>query len=435
MTEEEWQAHLRGRPVAGEPVHLGGPDPYGQGEAYEYGHPPGEAPPPPGNSPAPAYGSGFTEPSGRVVRARGAGVEPWDVPPPPGPRVPYGGYGDDSPYDPRRRAPRRRVRKRRPVRRFLLALLLVLFATPVTTYAWADTRLNRDVDLAASGIGQRETGGKGTNYLIVGSDSRDGLSEQEREDLHAGGGGGRRTDSMILLHTGAHGTTMVSLPRDSWVTVPAFTSPRTGKHHPPTKNKLNATFAMGGPKMLVRTVEHNTGVRIDHYAEIGFGGFVGLVDAVGGVRMCLDRAIRDEKSGADLRKGCQTLDGADALAFVRQRHQEAGGDLGRTRNQQKFLAALARQAAEPGTVLDPSTVYPVLRAGLDTLIVDEDTGLRELTRLFQAVRDVTNGQGKQLNVPTGRGISTPAGSALTWNKPRADRLFTQLRDDLPVTER
>jgi LCP family protein required for cell wall assembly len=153
--------------------------------------------------------------------------------------------------------------------------------------------------------------------------------------------------SLMLLHTGAHGTTMVSLPRDSWVTLPAYLDPDTGKRYRPAKNKLNAAYSLGGPRLLVRTVELNTGLRVDHYAEIGFGGFVGVVDAVGGVEMCVDRNIKDEKSGLDLRKGCHTLNGAQALAFVRQRHQEASGDLGRSRNQQKFLAALAHKAATP----------------------------------------------------------------------------------------
>ncbi|WP_436840258.1 LCP family protein [Streptomyces flavofungini] len=178
----------------------------------------------------------------------------------------------------------------------------------------------------------------------MGSDSRDGLSEGDVRDLRAGGGGGRRTDSVILLHTGAHGTSMVSLPRDSWVTVPGRLAPLTGKTKRPEGDKLNAAFAYGGPELLVHTVEKNTGLRIDHYAEIGFAGFVNIVDAIGGVRICLKRDIKDKKSGADLRKGSQTLDGRQALAFVRQWHQEREGDLGRSKNQQKFLSTLAHQA-------------------------------------------------------------------------------------------
>ncbi|MFI7408491.1 LCP family protein [Streptomyces sp. NPDC049627] len=330
------------------------------------------------------------------------------------------------------RPPWVRPSRRRRTARLLAVLLGALLLTGGGTYAWADFELDRAVDLGETG--GRPPQGKGTTYLIVGSDSRDGLSERDRKDLHAGGGGGARTDSMMLLHTGAHGTTVVSLPRDSWVTLPAYLDPGTGKRYRPAKNKLNAAYALGGAPLLVRTVELNTGLRVDHYAEIGFGGFVGVVNAVGGVDMCVDRDIRDKRSGLDLTKGCHTLDGAQALAFVRQRHQEAQGDLGRSRNQRKFLAALAHKAATPGTALNPFRAYPALGAALDTLVVDKDMELRTLLSLFQAMRSVSSGNGRQLNVPvTGPGISTPKGSAVKWDAAKAKRLFTALRNDRPVT--
>ncbi|MGA5559841.1 LCP family protein [Streptomyces platensis] len=324
--------------------------------------------------------------------------------------------------------------RRRRITRALIVVSTVLALGSVGTYVWADTELHREVDLGK--IADRPAQGQGTNYLIVGSDSRVGLSERARKDLHTGGSAdaGRRTDSMILLHTGAHGTTMVSLPRDSWVTIPAHIRPETGKHYRATKNKLNAAFSFGGPDLLVRTIEANTGVHVDHYTEIGFAGFVGIVNAVGGVPMCLDRDIKDEKSGANLKKGCHTLDGRTALAFVRQRHQEAQGDLGRSQNQQKFLAALAHKAATPGVLLDPGTVYPTMSAGLGTLIVDKDTGLPNLTSLFKAMKAVTEGDGKRLNVPVSNlALQTPKGSAVQWNARQARQLFTELNSDRAVT--
>ncbi|MFC6063073.1 LCP family protein [Streptomyces ochraceiscleroticus] len=344
-------------------------------------------------------------------------------------------YGSDrTPRAPRGRSTPARPRRRRRLARTAVLLAGVLFLTSCGTYIWADTSLHRDVDL--SKITDRPPQGRGTNYLIVGSDSRAGLTDRAKKDLHTGGSAdaGRRTDSMILLHTGAHGTTMTSLPRDSWVTIPPYIRPDTGKHYRASKNKLNAAFSFGGPDLLVRTIEHNTGLRIDHYTEIGFAGFVGIVDAVGGVRMCVDRDIKDEKSGLDLTKGCHTLDGRRALAFVRQRHQEAQGDLGRSQNQQKFLSALADKTATPDTLLNPSKVYPTMRAGLHTLIVDKNTDLRTLTALFEAMQGVTAGNGKRLNVPVSPlGFRTSKGSAVKWNLPRAKKLFGELRDDRPVS--
>ncbi|KOU58966.1 transcriptional regulator [Streptomyces sp. MMG1533] len=331
-----------------------------------------------------------------------------------------------------RRSPKPRPTRRRRGTRLAILLVSALLVSPAGTYVWADTKLDQEVDLGA--LPDRPADGRGTNYLIVGSDSRDGLSEQSRKDLSTGSAEGRRTDSMILLHTGANGTTMLSLPRDSWVTVPRYVRPETGRSFSAEPNKLNAAFALGGPDLLVRAVERNTGLRIDHYAEIGFAGFVGVVDGVGGVDLCLDKAVKDEKSGADLQKGCQTLDGAKALAFVRQRKQEARGDLGRTRNQQKFLTALAKKAATAGTLLNPAKSFPTLDAGLDTLVVDQDTDLRDLMSLFEAMRGVTAGGGRQLNVPVSDpGFATSKGSAVKWDDRRARKLFTELRADRPVT--
>ncbi|MFJ7338795.1 LCP family protein [Streptomyces sp. NPDC101110] len=326
---------------------------------------------------------------------------------------------------------RRRLSGRRRFLRTTAMLASALLLAGAGTYVWADTRLNKEVDLGA--LGGRVPPGEGTTYLVVGSDSREGLSEQDRKDLNTGSAEGRRTDSVILLHTGASGTTMLSLPRDSWVTLPSYVDPDTGRSYRAAPNKLNAAFSLGGPDLLVRTVERNTGVRVDHYAEIGFAGFVGVVDAVGGVDLCLGRPVRDKDSGADLPAGCQTLDGAEALAFVRQRKQEARGDLGRTRNQQRFLAALARKAATPSTLADPSKSFPTLEAGLDTLIVDEGTELPDLMGLFEALRKATGGGGRQLNVPVADpDLRTPKGSAVKWDDRRARALFTALRQDRPV---
>ncbi|WP_128379738.1 LCP family protein [Streptomyces cavernae] len=384
----------------------------------------------PQQAPAGPYGGGNPEPHGSRT------VEPY------GSRTvePYGGSGagghlrhnGGGPRRPGTRPPRVRPSRLRRILCLSAFLLCALLVTAAGTYAWAYYRLDRAVDLGWSA--DRPPDGRGTTYLVVGSDTRDGLSEQARKDLHTGSAGGGRTDSMMLLHTGAHGTTMVSLPRDSWVTVPSYLDPETGKRHRASKNKLNAAYSLGGPRLLVRTIELNTGVRVDHYAEIGFAGFVGVVDAVGGVEMCLDRDIRDPKSGANLKKGCHDLNGIEALAFVRQRHQEAQGDLGRSRNQRKFLSALAHKAASPRTALDPFRVCPALSATLDTLVVDKDMEPSTLVSLFRAMRAVSGGNGKQLGVPVSdRALSTPRGSAVRWDTAEAEKLFTELANDRPVS--
>lgn len=315
-------------------------------------------------------------------------------------------------------------------KKILITVLVVLLVWSVGTYFWADSKLRREVDLSI--VEDRPETGDGTNYLIVGSDSREGLSAQERKDLHTGSAEGKRTDSMMILHVGSNGNTMVSLPRDSYVTIPSFTGSESGKKYPsPGQSKLNASYSMDGAELLVRTVEYNTGLRIDHYAEIGFGGFAKIVDAVGGVEMDIPRDIKDKNSGADLEKGKQTLDGNQALAFVRNRY-EAGSDLERTKNQQKFLSALASQTATPSTVLNPFKLYPTMGAGLDTLVVDEDMSLFNLASMFWAMKGITSGEGTSMNMPIAG--SAPGGS-LKWDMAKVKQLVSELKADEKVTVR
>ncbi|WP_326597020.1 LCP family protein [Streptomyces sp. NBC_01803] len=373
------------------------------------------------------YDSGYNE--GQVYRGAGhSRPAPPSPPQAPGPGAYYPGDDGSRPRGPGGpRGPRGPRNWRRRIGYSALALVLILLITGVGTYFWADGKLRRDVDLAS--VEDRPEAGEGTNYLIVGSDSREGLSEEEQQDLHTGSTEGQRTDTIMILHIGDNGNTMVSLPRDSWVTIPEFTGSVTGNRIPESQNKINAAYSSEGAELLVRTVEYNTGLRIDHYAEIGFGGFANVVDALGGVEMCFDEAIHDENSGADFEEGCQRLDGAESLAYNRQRYQEAEGDLGRTQNQQEFLSTLADQAASPSTLLNPFTLYPTMSASLDALIVDKDMSLWDLRGMFWAMRGA-----HRMNMPVADpGYETSKGSAVLWDEEQVDLLMQQLINDEEVT--
>ncbi|MGA5205384.1 LCP family protein [Streptomyces variegatus] len=361
-----------------------------------------------GRGPGDSYDSGYN--TGQVYGS-------------PGGRGP-GGPGDGF-YEPR---PAPNWRRRIKVTAITVVTLLVV--TSVGTYFWADSKLNRDVDL--SKVIDRPEAGEGTNYLIVGSDSRKGMSAEEKKKLHTGSAEGKRTDSMMILHTGGGAPTLISLPRDSNVTIPSFKGSDSGKLYPATgrQTKLNAAYAEDGPELLVRTVEANTGLHIDHYVEIGFAGFANIVDAVGGVEMNIPQDIKDTKSGADLKKGTQTLNGEQALAFVRTRYALRGSDLDRTKNQQKFLSALANQVATPGTVLNPFKLYPTMSAGLDTLVVDKDMSLFDLASMFWAMKGVSGGEGKSMNMPIAG--NSPNGN-LQWNTAKVKTLVNELKNDDPVT--
>ncbi|MGN9756594.1 LCP family protein [Streptomyces sp. SD31] len=342
----------------------------------------------------------------------------------------YGGSGGPGgPGGRGMREPRPAPNWRRRIKVTAITVVTVLVVTSVATYFWADSKLNREVDL--SKVIDRPEAGEGTNYLIVGSDSRAGMSAEEKKKLHTGSAEGKRTDSMMILHTGSNGPTLISLPRDSDVEIPTFVGSESGKTYKGTGRhvKLNAAYAEDGPELLVRTVEYNTGLHIDHYVEIGFAGFANIVDAVGGVEIDIPQDIKDTKSGADFKKGKQTLNGEEALAFVRTRYALAGSDLDRTKNQQKFLSALANQVATPGTILNPFKLYPTMGAGLDSLIVDKDMGLFDLADMFWSMKGVSGGDGKSMNMP----ISGSSGGNLVWDKAKVKTLVEQLKNDETVT--
>ncbi|MFI7314495.1 LCP family protein [Streptomyces hygroscopicus] len=394
----------------------GGPPPYGEPPLPPDLSPRGTIPRQQASQGQDDYDDGYN--TGQVYGHGGPGGGPGD------PRGPGGPGGGPRPVRPKN--------WKRRITIGLVTLVVVLLAVGIGTYIWADSKLRNEVDL--SKVEDRPDGGKGTNYLIVGSDSREGMSAEDKKKLHTGSADGRRTDSIILLHVGDNGNTMVSLPRDSWVTIPSFTGPDSGKRYGQSQNKLNASFSMAGPELLVRTIEYNTGLHIDHYAEIGFDGFAKIVDSVGGVEIDVPQDMKEKHAGTDLKKGKQTLDGQKALAFVRQRYGLAGGDLDRTRNQQKFLSALANKAATPSTVLNPFKLYPTMGAGLDSLIVDKDMGLWDVKDMFFAMKGVSGGEGKQMNMPVSNpGLATSKGSAVQWDMTKVKQLVSELKNDEKVT--
>ena len=289
----------------------------------------------------------------------------------------------------------------------VLLLLVVGFGV------YLDTQMTR-VD-ALSDYSGRPTGGSGTNWLIVGSDSRAGLSAADESDLATGDAQGNRTDTMMIVHVGGFGgqTSLISLPRDSLVKIPGHST-----------GKLNSAYSLGGPALLTQTVETAANIEIDHYAEIGFEGFASMVDAVGGVNICLDEAIDDPKAGIDLPAGCQDLTGPNALGFVRTR-AFPNADLQRIQNQRKFLSALISQAASPLTLLNPFAIVPFANAAVGTLTVDEDTHIWNLGSLGLAMKSVSGGSGVTTTVP----IQLAGGGAVKWDPSKAPEFWDAVRSN------
>ncbi len=295
----------------------------------------------------------------------------------------------------------------------LLLLVLALLGFGV----YVDTQLTRVGALKGGGSANSS---EGTNWLIVGSDSRADLTEQQEQLLATGNVAGERTDTIMLLHTGSSGTVLVSLPRDSLLAIPGH-----------GKNKLNAAFSFGGPTLLVRTVEQATGLTIDHFAEIGFGGFVDVVNAVGGVDMCLEDTIKDPKAGIKLKAGCQELDGETALGYVRTRATPRA-DLDRIEHQREFLAALMNRVSSPTTILNPFRVVALVHALPGALTVDSGDHVWHLLGLALAMRSLSGGGGVRTTVPIGGLDSVGGQSVVRWDNAKAKALFGALAKDNEV---
>lgn len=300
-------------------------------------------------------------------------------------------------------------------------VVVLVAAGGMALYVRADHRVRHVAAVGDHPAGP--PGGTGTNWLLVASDSRAGLSPQQRRELHVGIEEAGSTDTVMLLHSGAHGGSLVSLPRDSYVPVPGH-----------GRGKLNEAYARGGPRLLTRTVEQATGLRVDHFAEVDFLGFVRVVDTLGGVRLCLPKPLRDARSGADFPAGCRRMDGARALAYVRARHGDPAGDLGRVKRQRQLIGAVADAALGAGVLFNPFRLVPVVDAALAAVRVDQGAGLGELVGLGRAMKKIADGGGAATTVP----VADPgvpmgeAGEVLLWDEEKARRLFRALREDDPI---
>ena len=286
-----------------------------------------------------------------------------------------------------------------------LAVLVVLL---LVIAFWADAQLTRVASEPEAPIGST----KGTNWLLVGSDSRVGLSEEDIARLGTGGDiGTGRTDAIMLLHLEGTSAQLISIPRDSYVDVPGF-----------GQDKINAAFTYGGPQLLTHTVEANTGVSIDHYAEVGMGGLANIVDAIGGVELCPSEPIDDPLANLNVGAGCQEMDGANALGYVRTR-ATAMGDLDRVERQREFFSALMHEATNPSTLLNPFDVFPMISSVSKSFTVGESDHVWHLARLALSM-----GTGVETKtVPVGGFADTDVGNVVLWDEIEAENLWNSLR--------
>ena len=357
-------------------------------------NPPSYAPASGGSS-----GSGTYAPSGNgprqvtINRSQGApAAAPVPAPAPVAPTAPVA-------------TPRRRKR-RHPILTTLCLILVLVLAWGAFLMWDANTNMGRVSALS----GAADT--PGTTYLLAGSDSRadgavqDGFNESER------------ADSIMLVNVAPNGQKVaLSIPRDTYAEIPGV-----------GWDKINASYAYGGPQLLVETVEKLTGLTVDHFVQIGMGAVPDMVDAVGGVELCYDNDADDQYSGLKWTAGCHTVDGTTALQFSRMRYQDPEGDIGRTKRQRQVISKVISAAASPSTLVNPAKTLRVERAGSKSFTIDEDSTVVTVASLVWALRSASSTQ--MMGVPPIESLNftTNAGaSAVLLRDTTADDFFAKLR--------
>lgn len=256
--------------------------------------------------------------------------------------------------------------------------------------------------------------GAAVNVLLIGSDSRDSARGADRD-----GAGGGRSDTLMLAHVPAdrHDVTLVSILRDTWVEVPGH-----------GRAKINAAYSWGGVPLTVQTVEQFLDVRVDHVAEIDFAGFEDMTDALGGVTVQSPRAFRSR--GHDFTAGANRLDGAQALAFVRERYSFPDADRTRVRNQQAFVRGVFQQALSAGTLTNPTRVSDFVAATSAHLSVDAGLDARRLVDLVWSLRGIGGQDLHTVTMPTSGSGTSPDGQAyVTVSEADRQALSAALRTD------
>ncbi len=331
----------------------------------------------------------------------------------------------------------------RPIR---IITSLSLAVVVISAFSWlglgqVSGAINR-VDVFGSLTKRPDKPTSALNYLLVGSDTRNGLTKEQSKILRVGttkSAAGARSDTMLLVHISKarDKATIISIPRDSLVTIPAHESSLyKGRIVAAAQGKINAAFAWGGAPLLIQTIEQETNVKIDHYVEIGFAGFANMVDALGGIQVCSKKDINDPKSHLVMSAGIHTLDGIEALKYVRTRDFDGMGDLGRMQRQQQFMSAVLRKVTSTGVLLNPIKLVNFFNAAIATVQTDSELNRNDLIVLAKQLKNLSPSKVRTLTIPLGNANARVAGlgSVVTWDSVLAPDLFNRLREDLPLID-
>lgn len=304
------------------------------------------------------------------------------------------------------------ARRPRALRSILCAIAVLVAALILSVFGawqWVDSKLNRSDWLTDTPNTPAST------WLILGSDERDGSTDYGGVDNISG----FRTDTILVLIKPKSGpSSLVSIPRDSLMNVDN------------QYMKINAVALIAGKKALVSNVEQITGQKIDHVAQIKFGGLQNVVNALGGIELCYDEDVQDSYSGLNWKAGCHTADGSTALSFSRMRYADARGDFGRNERQRQVISAIVKKASSSETLTNPSKIVAVSNAAMSALTVDEKTNPYTLLTMALAFESATGSNGISGSVYW----SDPdyyvdgVGSSVLLDDAKNTELFNQLAD-------
>jgi len=280
--------------------------------------------------------------------------------------------------------------------------VLAISAISALAFGTVNASINK-ID-AFAGLDKRpDKKSSAVNYLLVGSDTREGLTKAELKALRVGSvatAAGKRSDTMLLVHISKarDKAVIISIPRDSFALIPKHTN-ASGKIIPAVHSKINSSFNWGGAPLLIQTLEEMTQLKIDHYIEMNFVGFARIVDSLGGIEVCTKKDIDDPKSHLVLKAGVHTLNGIEALKYVRTREFDGMGDIGRMQRQQAFMSSILKKATSAGVLLNPITMTSFINSSLSAVTTDEGLKNSDLITLAKQMKSLATSNVRTLTVP------------------------------------
>jgi len=333
------------------------------------------------------------------------------------------------------------MKSARSIKIFTGISIAVLAISAISALAFGTVTASINKIDVFSGIDKRpEKKSTAMNYLLVGSDTREGLSKEELKKLRVGSvatAAGKRSDTMLLVHISKarDKAILISIPRDTFALIPEHKS-KSGKIIPAVHSKINSSFNWGGAPLLIQTIEEMTELKIDHYVEINFAGFARIVDSIGGVEVCTKKNINDPKSHLILEAGVHTLNGIESLKYVRTREFDGMGDLGRMQRQQAFMSAVLRKATSAGVLLNPVTMASFINSALSAVTTDSELKNSDLIALAKQMKSLSTSSVRTLTVPLSNLSYNSNGvtSAVLWDPVLAPQLWTRLREDQAVVD-